>query len=212
MNERHAPRKRLLTTIGFGIIWCLALGAGLRSLLSYDSTPGSVGALHQRWPAGTKIPAPNERPTLLMLAHPQCPCTRASIDELAKVMARVQGKVSAYVLFLKPTSAPVDWEKTELRRSAAAIPGVTVLSDVDGTEAQKFGAETSGHTFLYDRTGELLFSGGITQSRGHAGDNAGENAIVALLDHQQPFLARTFVYGCSLVERMKKNGDAPCPR
>ena len=38
---------------------------------------------------------------------------------------------------------------------------------------QRFGAETSGQTLLYDRDGRLLFSGGTTGSRGHDGDNAG---------------------------------------
>jgi hypothetical protein len=205
MNERRKPhRNRLVATILFGLAWSVALVAGLRTLMSYESSPGAVGDVRQHWPVASKIPAPNERPVLVMLAHPQCPCTRASMDELAKIMAHVQGKVTAYVLFLKPQCAPAAWENSDLRRSAARIPGVTVLSDVDGTEAQRFGAETSGHTFLYDRSGALLFSGGITQSRGHAGDNAGENAIVSLISDHQSQLAKTFVFGCSLVDRQQK--------
>ena len=66
------------------------------------------------------------------------------------------------MLFLKPKQSGSEWEDTELRRSVAAIPSVMVLSDVDGAEARRFGAETSGHTLLFDRDGRLLFSGGIT--------------------------------------------------
>lgn len=125
-------------------------------------------------------------------------------------MAQLQGKVSAYVLFLKPHTTGQDWEDTDLRRAAAKVPGVTVISDVDGTEAQKFGAETSGHTLLYDRHGTLLFSGGITQSRGHSGDNAGENAIVALVNDHPSALAKTFVFGCSLIDKARKGNRAKC--
>ena len=52
-------------------------------------------------------------------------------------MAHLQGKVYAYVLFLKPAQSDAQWEDTGLQRSAAAIPGVKVRSDVDGVEARR---------------------------------------------------------------------------
>jgi hypothetical protein len=113
-------------------------------------------------------------------------------------MADTEGKLEACVVFIKPKGASTDWDDTELRRSAAAIPGVTVLTDADGSEARRFGAETSGHTLLFDRTGALLFSGGITASRGHAGRNDGESAIIAAVNGKQTLRARTPVFGCSL--------------
>ena len=69
------------------------------------------------------------------------------MDELAKIMARMHGKVAAYVLFLTPSSLPPQWADTDLRRDAERIPGVTVLSDIDGAEAQKFGAANLGSHF-----------------------------------------------------------------
>ena len=145
-----------------------------------------------------------------MLAHPHCPCTAASVGELAQIMARLQGKVAAYVLFVKPKEAGRDWDDTSLRRSAEAIPGVNVVFDPDGVEARRFGAETSGHTLLFAADGRLLFSGGITASRGHAGDNAGERAIVALVNNQTPARTQTLVFGCSLANRAKTEPQAPC--
>jgi hypothetical protein len=113
-------------------------------------------------------------------------------------MAHVQGKVRAYVLFYSPRDSRADWQNTDLRRTAAQIPGVTVLSDIDGAEAERLGAETSGHTFLFDPSGRLLFNGGITASRGHSGDNAGESAIVSLINDDTSKRSQTFVFGCSL--------------
>ena len=192
-------QKLLLTAIA-GIAWLAAIGVGARTLLSYENAPGKAGSPPKEWPAESRIPRTNERATLVMLAHPHCPCTRASIGELANLMARVQGRAAAYVLFLKPSGSPDGWEKSDLWQSAAAIPGVTVLFDADGAEARRFHIETSGHALLFDAAGHLLFSGGITASRGHAGENAGENALVSLLTSGSMVQPKTLVFGCPLFD------------
>ena len=134
-----------------------------------------------------------------MLAHPHCPCSRASVGELAQIMAHAQGHVRAYVVFIKPAALPDDWDETDLRRSAAAIPGVTVIRDLDGREAAIFHAATSGQTMLYAADGRLLYSGGITGSRGHFGDNDGYNAILSLVLRGQADKNNAPVFGCSLL-------------
>lgn len=202
-------KKRILATSLFAITWIAAVAFGLRSLFQYENTPGPVGAISQEWP-NTQIERATDRPTLVMLAHPRCPCTVASIAELAQIMARLQGKVAAFVLFIKPKESGSDWEETNLRRSAETIPGVKVVFDPDGVEARRFGAETSGHTLLFGADGRLLFSGGITASRGHAGDNAGESAIVALVNQQTPARTRTLVFGYSLAHSARMDSQALC--
>jgi hypothetical protein len=192
--------KRILVTSLFAGSWIVLVASGLGRLLAYEHTAGSSGVVAQSWP-GLTIKRATNRPTLVMIAHPRCPCTDSSVAELAQIMAEVNGKVAAYVLFFTPKDAGSEWEDTELKRSAAAIPGVTVVSDIDGIEAQRFGAETSGHTLLFGTDGRLLFSGGITASRGHAGDNTGEDSIVALLNNRTPARNETLVFGCSLADR-----------
>jgi hypothetical protein len=113
-------------------------------------------------------------------------------------MAQAQGRVTAYVLFLKPTGSSTDWEKTDLWQSAVRIPGVNVVVDDNGIEARRFHAVTSGQTALYDIDGHLLFSGGITSARGHSGDNAGRSAIVSLLNTADADRKETAVFGCPL--------------
>jgi hypothetical protein len=203
--------KRILATSLFAILWIATVAFGLRTLFHYENTPGRVGALPPAWPA-PQIERSSDRPTLIMLAHPHCPCTRASIGELAQIMARLQGKVAAYVLFVKPKEASRDWEETDLVRSAEAIPGVKVLLDSDGVDARRFGAKTSGHTQLFGADGRLLFSGGITASRGHAGGNAGERAILALASNQTPAQTETLVFGCALANRGETGPTALCLR
>ena len=214
--------KTVLLTALLGLIWAGTIAAGLGVLLNYETSPGRVGKVAASWPAHSTIGPAKDRQTLVMVAHPQCPCTGASMDELAQVVAHIQSKARVYVLFYTPKGAGHDWENTDLRRTAEKIPGVTVLSDVDGVEARRFGAETSGHTFLFASDGRLLFNGGITASRGHSGDNAGESAIVSLIDppslrygaagnHAAPRF-QTFVFGCSLSDRGEQGKAVPCLR
>jgi hypothetical protein len=196
-------------TIVFFCAWIVALVLGGRALLSYESTSGQVGAVPVAWPRTSKILPPSDRAVLIMLAHPRCPCTRASMAELAKIMTHVQGKLTAYVLFLKPAEAGPDWDNTSLVQKAEAIPGVKVMSDPDGAEAQRFGAKTSGHTLLFAPDGHLLFSGGITEMRGHEGDNIGEDAIVSIVSKNADRANRSSVFGCSLFADKK---EFKCPK
>ena len=203
----NAQRKSILLLVLLGCAWVCTVALGLIVLFRYETTAGAVGSIGSQWPAGSKVELASDGLTLVMFAHPQCPCTRASMTELERIVAHAQGKVRSYVLFYRPGDGGADWDNTGLRRSAAAIPGVTVLSDIDGTEAHRFGSTTSGHTFLFDENGRLLFAGGITATRGHAGDNVGENAIVSLINSRTSQRDRTLVFGCSLVKRAKGTED-----
>jgi len=208
MSESPTPdskaehrRSRGLWLWAGGAVWLTCAVAGLWVLWSYENTPGVAASSRTYWPSDATLARATDRPTLILLAHPQCTCTGASLAELAEVLGRAQHPPKTYVLFLKPSQFFEGWEKTDLWRTAAALPNVTVLRDDDGLEAERFGAVTSGQTMLYDASGELIFSGGITGARGHAGDNAGRQALIALLDRKEPARRATSVFGCSLFSR-----------
>ncbi len=202
-------RKILLRAL-LTIVWLASIGGGMRILLAYENTAGRVAVVPKIFPAQAALTLAKDRPTLIMLAHPRCPCTRASMNELAKIMADLQGRVQAYVLFAAPPNSGADWNDTELWRAAAAIPEVIPVGDNDGRESRRFGATTSGHTLLYAPDGRLLFSGGITLTRGHEGTNAGESAIIALVKTQPADLASTPVFGCPLVGAEKLAAEILC--
>ena len=185
------------------MLWLAGAVGGLFVVWAYDNGPGTPATTESEWPANTSLERATDGPTLVLLAHPQCTCTRASIGELAEALARAQSLPKTYVVFLKPSSMPDGWEKSDLWNTAAALPGAIVVSDHDGREAERFGAVTSGQTLVYDAGGALLFSGGITGSRGHAGDNAGRASVVALLNRVPGSHASTNVFGCSLFASAK---------
>jgi hypothetical protein len=179
-------------------LWLGGVASGLCIVAAYENRPGVDAAAPPNWPASSTIVRATDRPTLVFLAHPQCTCTRASLGELAEVLAHAPQAPKTYVLFLRPRVFEAGWEKTDLWLSAAALPNVTVLRDDDGLEAQRFGVATSGQTLLYDARGRMIFSGGITKSRGHKGGNVGTAALVALLGRGDPLSNRTRVFGCPL--------------
>jgi hypothetical protein len=181
--------------------WLAAVAGGFSVVWKYKTTPGAGAALAPRqWPAASAVARSGDRATLLLFAHPRCACTRASVAELARMMARFHDRLEARVLFWTPRAAPPDWNATDLWTSAERIPGVAVLRDEEGREASRFGAATSGGVALYDSQGGLLFEGGITSARGHEGDSFGQERIASLLTTGAADRAEAPVFGCPLDE------------
>lgn len=182
-------------------LWIPAVGYGIDVLWKYSTTPGRAASAPPSWPkdAGERVPGKFE---LVMFAHPQCPCTAASLDEMAVFLAHAAGKVDVQVYFFKPSAEPDSWAKSDTWKTASAMPGVHAFIDPDAAMAQKFGAFTSGQTMLYDSQGQLLFKGGLTAFRGHSGDNTGLSLVTALVNGQRPSASdlplQTRVFGCTL--------------
>jgi hypothetical protein len=185
-------------------LWFVLVAALFAFLWTYESTAGSAGDPKASWPQEASI-KPSEGRALLMFAHPRCPCTRASLKELAEILANRPVLESATVIFFRPKHADGDWTDSRLVRQARSIKGVDVGFDEDGLLARKFGVETSGHVLLYDGEERLLFSGGITAFRSHEGPNAGRDAVLALCQGQTMAMKATPIFGCPLYKL-----SAPC--
>jgi hypothetical protein len=148
------------------------------------------------------MPSASRRPILVMFLHPLCSCSRASLAELREVVARNPGQLTVWLLFLKSPNLAAPAEQSALWQTAKSIPGVNVAADPDGVEARRFGAQTSGHLAVYGSDRNLLFSGGITESRGHVGDNSHlEQVLSVLAGSTAPGSRFAPVYGCALNDR-----------
>jgi hypothetical protein len=189
------------------VAWGAAILFGMFTVDQYQMTPGAnAAAPPARWPAGVTFPHNTTRSTLVMMLHPRCPCSRASLHELAELLARSTGRLDAHIIFVEPANAPADWLDGDLWQQAKTIPNVTISVDKDGRDAAAFDASTSGQIMVYDAAGIIRFSGGITDGRGHEGDNAGLQSILDLVRTGTSPVATTPVYGCSLgVCRIKHN-------
>ncbi len=194
--------KKLVVIVAAVALWVPAVAFGIKVLWKYSTTPGHPATPPPSWPAGAPIKRKEGLPTLLLFTHPQCPCTRATLGELAVIMAHAGRQLDAQVFFYLPAHEASTWARTDLWRTASTIPGVRVFEDQDAVVAKGFGTFTSGQTLLYDSTGRLQFKGGITAYRGHSGDNAGRSVLSALLRDEAPekisLPVEIPVFGCSL--------------
>ncbi len=193
-------------------VWGGCVSAGWYLLETKASIPAESRDFVDQWPADSKLSRSLERPTLLVFIHPQCPCSRATLSELARLMVRIADRATVSAVFLAPLELGKEWHQTDLWRTAQAIPGVRVIADEEGREARRFRADVSGRTLLYGPSGALLFDGGITQSRGHAGDNSGRSAIENLVLHGTADLSHGRAFGCRLFAENPVNsaGGRPC--
>ena len=198
-----------LTVIAL-VLWLVVVGGATIQMIRYSNSAGGDRPAPASWPEGSRIPRDAQRPTLIMFAHPRCPCTRASLGELERLLAQVPDQLTVHVVFLKPVGTSEEWEKTDLWRKASSIPGVTVYVDNAGNEARRFHSETSGQTLLYDPSGNLRFQGGITVARGHAGDNPGRSALEELVREGHSNQTKTPVFGCALFESQCQKGKVTC--
>ena len=179
--------------------WLAISVGGMFALESHKAKPGEPGAAPETWPSASAISRANDVPTLVLFAHPRCPCTSASLTELEKIGARLGRRIAIRVLFIAPAGTPSGWEKSDLWTKAARIPGADVFTDEGSGEAARFGSVTSGQVALYSAAGTRLFQGGITSSRGHEGDNLGADRVISLVTTEGVSNATTPVFGCPLV-------------
>ena len=182
------------------LLWAGSVALGMKVLSTYESTPGQEAMPSSHWPAASTLRPSEDRFTLVMLAHPHCPCTRASLTELNVLMNRLQGRLSAQILFVKPREFPDDWARTDSWSRALEIPGASVRLDLDGMEASRFHAQTSGQTFVYDPAGRLRFSGGITSARGREGDSEARRDVFSLVLTGRTPASAEKVFGCPLFD------------
>ncbi len=206
MRSRNSIAKlptggsQLLMISVAGICVIVAI-TGLCLLEIHSKTPGVRSQQFEFWPPGSTIPRSGAQHSLVMFFHPHCPCSRTTLTEYQKLLPKIQSQVRTVAVLVVPPGLPSDWWNGSLSKLIAATPNLSVIIDTDAHEAELFGIRTSGHAMLYDLHGRLQFSGGLTVSRGHEGDNAGCAAIDRFVN--DPDYARlltspleTQVFGC----------------
>src|SRR5262245_54934677 len=80
--SRPGPLSRTAGVSLALLAWVAAIVGGALCAERYAATPGTIHGGATRWPGNGACSLSSARPTLLMFAHPRCPCTRASLEEL----------------------------------------------------------------------------------------------------------------------------------
>lgn len=169
----------------------LLVMGGILGLSFYANTPSVerlVGTVWNEDLLGTK----GEGKTLVYFIHPNCPCTLASNFELQRVLQQNYPELNIVSVI-----------RSENRSIESPINGRTIY-DTNGEISSELGINTSGHVVLYDKNGLAIYSGGVTPSRGHRGNNFGSSSLINLLadtttsSNNTQNLISFFTYGCKL--------------
>lgn len=192
-------RMKRIMVIGASALWIAATFAGVKALWDYEHRAGATGSAPRNWPSNQSLELlARDRPTLLVFFHSECPCSQATVSELARIAAQAPDRFSAQIYIYDPVRADQSAPEGSLWQATAIIPGARVFADHKGMMARTFGAETSGLALLYDPKGRLLFHGGITGGRGHPGDNPNKDALLACLLKPPAVPSMAPIYGCSI--------------
>ncbi len=197
---RNAVKRHWIRVIAV-VAWLLAVGFGFWQVTSYSHRIGAASSTPVVWPTQSHLMRDENQATLVVFLHPRCPCSEATISELERVVAHCQDRLTIHTVFEKST---VTEPKTSLKSMAGRLPGNINYHDESGVEGRNFGATTSGYTLLFDKGGHLLFNGGATSERGHAGDNLGSSLLLAAIRKASSSSslsvnpANTPVFGCPL--------------
>jgi hypothetical protein len=180
------------------LAWLLLASIGFAGLARYGAKSGESQPAPSDWPADTRVAFAADHSNIVMAIHPRCPCSQASLEELARLLPKCPRDVHLSFLVWRGASLPAGWEKASVAELAARFPAAAVFIDTDGAEAERFGAATSGHLVLFGKEGRMLFSGGVTAARGHEGACPSQDALLARLQGETRLPYSSPVFGCPL--------------
>lgn len=203
------PPSRRKLWAGVVAVWALTVATSLFCLVAYAQRQGLQGKPPAADKAGLVVA--DRGYTLVMSVHPRCPCTRASLYELERLLARHQDVLFCQILVYTPSGVDQSWAKDYLTTIKNRLPGSKIKLDPNGLYAARLKSGTSGAVVLFDAEGVPVFWGGITSARGHAGDNLGSDAIDTVLTGQDAPRPHTPVFGCSLDNLELQNQDPDFP-
>jgi len=176
-------------------VWLALVCVGVLLVANHDAQPGRSAQASAWWPWQSSLARSTCSPNLVSFIHPLCPCSRASLAELARVHSATRVCLTVVI------ALPDGLQPEDARITLAAVKkmrGATAFLDRNLVETRRFGCFTSGQVLLYSARGRLCYQGGLTGSRGHEGDNAGKSALLAAVQENLPGLSTAPVFGCCL--------------
>jgi hypothetical protein len=185
-------------------VWLLAIAGGWYCVERHEFATSETAAAQavDRWPSDSLLPCDRDRPALVLFLHPKCPCSRATLAELDRLLATksepTAEPLQLIIVATVPQNADETWWDTGTVAKSSALPGARMFIDRAGQEAARFGATTSGMVMYFDASGLRRYAGGITVARGHEGRSAGGDAVEALVRGETTKPSSLPVFGCRL--------------
>ncbi|MGV3615235.1 MAG: hypothetical protein ACO1SV_07865 [Fimbriimonas sp.] len=188
----HVRKFRLPETLSrafVGVLWLAAVGGTMGAALQYETTPGRAGT------AAASVAKGHE---LIVVVHPQCPCTAASLKAIRSLVAQATVPVRVHLKIVAYEREPGPPSKQPY---AAALPEADAAWITAAEAEKRYGAYTSGHIVAY-RNGVPVLTGGITAGRGVEGLSQAQLNLREFLNGKgNPSSAP--VFGCALSEESR---------
>lgn len=201
---RNLPLKPVFLLVFLG--WLGLIAIGYTWLFRYSFVAGEASTAPGSVPHSLASSNSSSRWQVFLALHPRCPCSTATVRELAKILTRATDVSVVTVLMYKPSNEPDSWLEGRLLDECRRM-NCRVRSDPEGSYARVLGAVTSGDVVVYDASGKLRYHGGITGSRGHEGDNLGQQSVIDLLRGRNASRTSMPVFGCPIQKKDAEKGS-----
>lgn len=194
------------------LIWIAIVATGVARFHQYERAPGSQRPVPGLWPDASEIHLNENAFTVVMFAHPRCPCTISSLDEFKALRSCLPGRFE--IRFWMPENADKNWTDAPLCQRAQGIPNISVNPDINGIEARRFSALTSGHVVVFRPDRSCAYSGGLTTGRGQSNAGLSGFRVCAILKEQGLGRSNPPVFGCPLFDAndVRQTGNEPCQK
>ncbi|CAD73292.1 MAG TPA: RedB [Rhodopirellula baltica] len=175
---------------------------GMTQLVSYSSQPGDVGQsvpmlLPHSLSSVQSFEDANQT-TVLVFYHPHCPCTRATIRCMERMIASFTSQPTIIAYAFVPSGETDHWIESETTDKLRSFGNVSIVADHNAKACRQFDVATSGHVLVYNDS-KLSFSGGITPSRGHEGNCDSGVAFLHSVNGESEDRREWPVFGCAIV-------------
>ena len=121
-------------------VWLCVVALGWYCVVRYEfsiNEPPAHAAVAS-WPSDSPLEHVVGRSTIVMFVHPKCPCTRATLNELERLLTATAGRQTPFdllVIVTVPQAADPSWWNTDTVQHAERIAGARLYIDRDGREA-----------------------------------------------------------------------------
>ena len=165
--RKSVARVSKIAAIFGCLLWLMAAGFYYRKLMLFETQPGRSAHAPSVWPKGNGLRLDSGKPTLVQFLHPKCSCSRASLEQVAKLQAEFPKHFSTVLVVWQPATGDKSWGALPMPvENRLAID--QIVWDRAGRIATQFDAHTSGQTYIYNPDGRLRFAGGVTSVRASA--------------------------------------------
>jgi hypothetical protein len=181
----------------FGLAVGVTAVVCLHTLFAHAFRPSETGDSPRQWPARSALKREAGRGHVVLFAHPGCPCTLATLTNLAELSERLPDRFEVSIVFVTCGLNQDFVARAPVVKAAEQMRTARVWDD-DGREAHAFGARVSGEVFAFNEFGEAVFHGGVTAARGHVGGSDGLRQLERTLMDSSRGVIEAPVFGCRL--------------